>query len=209
MPASRQCRAHARPIGRALAGRAQAADFGEQAANDLFFLLKQRLANGFSRVGREHRFNVERGQGGQYLIGTESQRLRTRQRFMQTTGLITARLDLVAASATNAMDPFGDIDDLKIRRECASQAFSVGWRLASHGVEQQRYRMSRLAAPDRVNPKPLHLAVEVFAQLLGQHVTDEGTQAADVVLQGGVDGGEFDIAEAVWIHHRSTQGFRS
>ena len=109
----------------------------------------------------------------------------------QSAGLRRIGAALVVATATDAVDAFGQIDHAEVRGEGADEGIGAFHRHRGEAFGQIVDAVALLAALDRGATHGFNLGQQFGRDLFGQHVADHGAQLPHVVAQQGVSLGEF------------------
>src|ERR1041384_2037567 len=101
----------------------------------------------------------------------------------------------MVAATPNAVDAFGQVDDVEVRAEAVDQlAHGAGLEAPYHGLELLFARGRALTPADRGDAGCLDALKDSFAGLLADHCADKATQQPNIVSQGGVLVGELHLA---------------
>src|ERR1041384_808159 len=101
----------------------------------------------------------------------------------------------MVAATPNAVDAFGQVDDVEVRAEAVDQlAHGAGLEAPYHGLELLFARGRSLTPADRGDAGCLDALKDSFAGLLADHCADKATQQPNIVSQGGVLVGELHLA---------------
>ncbi|MCW0450340.1 hypothetical protein NB706_003174 [Xanthomonas sacchari] len=205
LPRGGQRHAEARRVGGALARGAQAVEVVDQAGHHQLFLLQQRAPHRLGRVRGEHRLDVDARQPVAQFVDADALRLEPAQGVEQAVRLRrVGAAALVVAAAADAVHALGDVDHLEIGAEGAHQRFGIARCAAGELLAQRGQRRGALAARDRGGADAFDLVEELRRDLFGEQVAHQGAEAAHVVAQGKVGGGEDDAAAG--LVHRETHG---
>lgn len=204
LPGRGQRHAEPRRISGALIGRAHAIQVVDQAGDHQLFFFEQGAAHRLGGMRGEHRLHVDARQPFAQLVQRHALRLEPAQRIVQAfrlRGVGTAAL--VVAPAPDAVHALGDVDHLEIGTEGTHQGLG-GARFAAFQQRQQAGgRRIAFAACDRGGADAFDFFKKVRRHLLGEQVTDQGTEPTDIVAQGNVGGSE-DKTAAVLVHRKRT-----
>jgi len=132
-------------------------------------------------MGREHRLETQAAEDGARSACVEAGVAQAADGVEEAAGLRRAGAQVVAA-APQAVDAFGQVDDLEVGREGAHQGLGVVRRASGErGLERRRGVGVAFAAADGGHARGLDVAEEGVAALLAQDLAHQGSERAHVV----------------------------
>ena len=150
-------------------------------------------------MGGEHRLDVQARQQGGHVGGADALARQADGDVAQAAGLRCRLAALVLAPAADAVHALGHVDRLEVAGEGAHQGGGVGGVQAAQQGGEFVHRRAVVAARDGGAAHALHLGEEVRALLFGQDLAHQGADAADVLAQRAVGGGEVGFARGVGV----------
>ena len=153
--------ANPRQCGALFIGRARRIQPLHQQAADHLLLFEQRAPRRFGGVRGEHGLDPQPLEEGGDLGRRDAGGSEPKGRALETAFLRIARVAQVVAPAADAVNPFGEIDDLEVGGERADQRFGIARRQRAH------QRVQLVVGPgDRGVPDALHELEERLTTLL-------------------------------------------